>query len=605
MMGKYDIGAVLSEDCKLTYVDLVVELIKEYPINDCDEGQKDEYPTPDQILLYRSKLKNSNESGLIDKLKRCLDYDVEKIARKSSQEQFAMFKLLKLLFSIEKDGEPKYKHGKNTRTTIIDVIAKPRMSNIITYLSDDSEYGDIFNSLLVKIHDEVDDAEERQNTLDGIDDFWQSVLEKHYDYVSSNMALRYPEWAMAELKRINSVLKEKILDKLGGISPASLSKPEGIMKSFYTLLLLHEKLCYDYDRITINYNTILENCPSKEYVEMFIKYEDVNVDLETVRLIQKSFEGECDNDMVLEIRKLLSYLDDIPKEDYTHYKYAFKMLPLVASWLKKQKHGFDFTNGYPASVLATIIQEIVCIKKNPSRYAIRNDFVGYTRNKITLFSALKNAEYSDSILIYAWIARLENRYNLNLGASDLIKEKRQAEIYIFEIKKILYEYRNMEDIKCANKLIAKFVATATISRKYAYQIEQQFTDILRYYLAQKGIQLNAVTTRTLNILDLFRCFVYCEDKDAELQECARQLANSIISIKEYAQPPHWNQINEEIVIHYNKKETRAFFVICAFSRREKHLLYLQCAGIEPYDFTEKCIKLGLNRFVITEKEELL
>ena len=604
-MGKYDIGAPLSEDCKLTYVDLVVELIKEYPINDREEGQEDEYPTPDQISLYRSKLKNSDGSGIIDKLKRCLNYDVEKIARKSPQETFAKFKLLKLLFSIEKNGEPKYKRGSNTRTTIIDVIAKPRMSNILTYLSEDSEYGDVFNSLLVKIRDEVDDADERQSILDGIDDFWQLVLEKHYDYVSSNTALRYPEWAMAELKRINRFLKDKILVKLCDIAPATISKPEGVMKSFYTLLLLHEKLCYDYDRITVNYNTILESCPSKEYAEMFIKYEDVNVDFETVQLINKSFDSECVDDKVLEIRKLISYLDDTPKEDYTHYKYAFKMLPIVASWLKKEKSGFDFTKGYPASVLVTIIQEIVCIKKNPSKYAIRNDYVGYKRNKITLFSALKNEEYADSILICAWIARLENRYNINLGASDAIREKRLAEIYIFEIKKILYDYRNIDDLRCANKLISQFVATATISHEYAYRIEKRFTDVLRYNLAKSGIQLDEVYTRNGNIFTLFKCFVYCEDIDTTITECASQLANMITGIEEYALPPLSNLIKGEIIINYNKSKSKGFHIYFAFSKSEKRLTYFQCAGVESDAFTEQCCKLGLGRFFITKEEELL
>lgn len=593
-MGKYDIGAVLTDDCALTYADLADELIKEYP-------------SSDDVSLYRSKLKNSDKSGIIDKLKRLLHFDVEKMARRSKQEKFAMLKLLKVLFAIEKYGDPKSKrtNSKNIRTTIIDVLAKPRMSNIETHYSDESEYGDIFESLLVKIQEEVGDAKKRQDSIDSIDDFWQRVLEKHFDYVNSNTALRYPEWAIKELERINRFLKNKVLAKMSSISPSSISKPEGVMKSFYNLLLLHEKLCYDYDRIKINYSTALDGNPTEAYVKLFIENENENIDFETISLVHRSFNCENKDEIVLRIRNLISYFEDIPQEDYSHYRYAFEKLDLVASWLKKEKTGFDFSKGYPLSILVTIIQEIVCIKKNPSKYTLRNDFVGYKRDKVTLYSALKNEDSADSILIQTWITRLENRYNINLGAYELIKEKRQAEIYIFEIKKILYEYRNLNDLKFANDLIAHFVALSTISQGYAYQIEQHFTDVLRSCLANNGIQLSEVYTKTANIFNLFRQFVCCKDMDTSIKDCAAQIAKMISNIKKYVLPPESNIVIERMVIKYDETNSKEFDIGFAFSRSESRLIYLQFVMIEPDSYSDRYRKLGLGEFFITKKEDLL
>lgn len=74
-----------------------------------------------------------------------------------------MLKLLKVLFLIEKYGIPKryakHRDTKDIRIRIIDILAKPRLSNVNSYLSEASQYGEIIDNLIDDIKSNVDDAD--------------------------------------------------------------------------------------------------------------------------------------------------------------------------------------------------------------------------------------------------------------------------------------------------------------------------------------------------------------------------------------------------------------------------------------------------------------
>ena len=91
-MGLYDIESKKSKSCKLTLIDLCRELVKEY---------EDKFPNEEKNWKHeetlRKSFKNHDQSGLINKLKEKLSFDIEVIADKSDEEKFAKLKLLKLL----------------------------------------------------------------------------------------------------------------------------------------------------------------------------------------------------------------------------------------------------------------------------------------------------------------------------------------------------------------------------------------------------------------------------------------------------------------------------------------------------------------------------
>lgn len=95
-MEKYDIGKKQSRSCQLTVIELCKELVNEYE----EKYQNDDKWRSTETLW--KLFKNDDESGLIDKLKRCLNFDIEAIAKKSNAEKFDELKLLKLLYYKEK-----------------------------------------------------------------------------------------------------------------------------------------------------------------------------------------------------------------------------------------------------------------------------------------------------------------------------------------------------------------------------------------------------------------------------------------------------------------------------------------------------------------------
>ena len=99
-MGTYDIGNAYTPDVKVSYADLCRELMDEYEKATGKEAQA--------LETYRAKIKNHQKSGLLDKLNRLLGYDIEE-AVCTEEEKFALLKLLKELYYIEKSGSPKFK----------------------------------------------------------------------------------------------------------------------------------------------------------------------------------------------------------------------------------------------------------------------------------------------------------------------------------------------------------------------------------------------------------------------------------------------------------------------------------------------------------------
>lgn len=125
-MGYFDIGNTYDPARKVTIAVLCKEI--------AEENEKAGKYTAHDEGYYRDKFKNADQSGIIDKLRKKLDFDIEEIYGNDPKEKFEAFKLLKLLYYIEKDGAPKNrgKSAENTKIQIIDILSKPRLDNIQT-----------------------------------------------------------------------------------------------------------------------------------------------------------------------------------------------------------------------------------------------------------------------------------------------------------------------------------------------------------------------------------------------------------------------------------------------------------------------------------------
>ena len=520
-MGKYDIDAQFMNEANPTLNDLCKEILKE------TGGQYS-----DSELLF--KFKNKQGSGLINKLKKYLNFDAEKMSRVSSKEKFDEMKLLKELFYIEKDGLPKYVNDynptANSKVRIINILAKPRLSNIESYYSESSVYGKIFKNLFSNIKSNVPDAEKRIDIIEDIEAYWQLISQQHFDYVNSNMALADMESSLKNLQRINRTLKT-ILDKLDFDYRNLHMSTEGIMNTFFNILLVHRRLCYETDRIKVTQFIDIDFQPNTEYIELFRKYEYETLKTSKASMFKKALEWGKKPEEINNVFNLISYCKEIPKEEYRHYKYAFDHVHIVLDMMSKEKLT-DYSEEVYLALFVSVVQEIVYVKKNSDKLVIRNDYYGYNPNGTTLLSALKNPENEvDAILVHIWIRRVETRFSINYGAHALITEKNKTELLLFQIKEFIYGYRNLNELKIANEYLIHMVRIASTHNQYVDDGRYFFELWLEQHLKRYGIKISqfVLLDHPCDIYDLFREFIfaYKYEVNTYLNTLAEQVADTI------------------------------------------------------------------------------
>ena len=522
-MGKYDIGAELTNECKLTAYDLAIEIATDFGLFDAKSIE---------MQLGYSK------SGLLHKLNRLLNFDAKEMTNGSKEEQFKMYKLLKVLYIIEKYGKPKkvraYDTESEIRIRLLDILSKPRMSNIDTYLVNSNEYENAIDWIISIIKEEVDDAEERIDLVDKVDAQWQYIAQKQFDYVTSNMALSDTDSALKELVRINNKLDSIILE-LESQSRTEVMPAEGVMRSFFNLLLNHKQLCYLTDRINMKSFLVIPQKPDDKYVSLYRKYESQVIHVDKIHIFKKSLKAKESPAIVTDLFNLLSYFEEIADSDYKHYNYAFDHCETVLSWLMREKDGSDFSKEVPMSVFVSVIQEIVYIKKNINDFKIKIDYYGYKASKVSVLSALKKQEENEvsSVLVDIWIRRIENRFCGNFGVGDLIAEKNKAEIKTLVIRKYILSNIDMNILSAVNTELFHKVSVAHTSSSVAADTEKLFRVILSYKLGNYDIYIERfkLPDDSENIYDMFRELLYAYGQDIydKLEEIAKSVSHIIVN----------------------------------------------------------------------------
>lgn len=550
-MGKYDIGASLTNECKLTVYDLAEEIADEFELFDVQSIE---------MQLGYSK------SGLLYKLKKILNFDAKKIAKASKEEQFEMYKLLKVL----------YKFEKLIKLRIIDILAKPRMSNIDTYLVNSNEFDNSIDQLISILSREVDDSETRNDLIDRIDDQWQYLAQKQFDYVVSDIALSDPDSALKELKRINQKLDKTIYE----LKSESDAKPtEGVMKTFFNILLNHKKLCYLTDRISMESFLLPPQKPDDKFVALYKKYENQVIYVDKIHLLAQALKAKDNPKPITDLLVLLSYFEEIPESDYKHYNYAFDHCETVLNWLMKEKDGIDFSHEVPMSVLVSVIQEIVYVKKHSNEFKIKNDYLGYNPLGISLMSALKKKEANKvpSVLVDIWNRRVENRFCANYGVIDLISERNKAEIKTLIIRKHIFLHSDLNVLKKESDTLLHKVSVAHTNTSVAADKEALFRFMLRYKLELFDVFIEEFEfpEDSDNIYDMLRelLYAYGKDIDDKLEEIAQSVTHIIVNQDIYGGKASSKEGKCNFKINYPNGKNQNCYLYFYYESNEKVFSY--------------------------------
>lgn len=589
-MGRFDIDKKYSKDCPVSWHSLYMDLVNEF-----ENTHHGEFIDEDTI---RDKFTNSDGSGLVDKLKSVLEFDINRIAGTDNAEIFDMFRVLKLLFYIEKNGDPKTKViSDNYRVQITDILAKPRLSNIPSEYTPFSVYGEYFARLYANIKSAVPDAKEREVRLEEINAYWEYITDKVFDYVINDSALEHPEDALKELDRIHQFLKEKVLDKLKNHDVISLSKPEKVLPAFFNLLACHRLLCNENDRIRLNYEICLTAPPDKDYIEIFKKYETCEAKWEFLHLIKERLKNKNEDPGAELALCLVAYGKNIDENDIKHYLYAADKAKIIASWIEKYK-GADFSNGISLDMLVIIMQELINNKKSGDK--VSNDYYGYNNKYRSLMTAIKNPQKADAVVLQAWIKKLENRTAINFGAFDLIQKKREIETTIYEIKSIIYSYRNLEDLEFVNSVICHFVARSITSRELAMDIGGRFAEKVIHNLNDelKNRMKFYMWPEGINVLDMFREFLI--DR-RDIEGCvAEEVARQINEFYERDDGIIGRGMRVDFEVYVSEKYYKDFLLIYFVDKDTDTLTYKQFYEVCSDTDAERMKSLGLEKFVKTE-----
>lgn len=584
-MGYYDIGVKYDKTKKLSYTSLCHELMDEY--------EKSTGKSPLGEDTYKSKLKNSQKSGLINKLNTLLGLDVEEKANANDKEKHDLLKILKVLFYIEKNGSPKYKkYDSNIRIQITDILRKPRLENIKTELSNKSVYGKYFQTLYDCVKTEVLDADARFKKIEKINMYWEYLTEKIFDYVITDKTLDNPKGAFDELDRINKFLQTRILARLSEDKiPKKLD--DGIMTTFYNKLICHRMMCRDADRININYQICFSPEPPESFKKDFRKLEGCGIPKKTIKYIKNYI---CAPEEYEDVKAIINFiLKGIPKEhwDKKAFKFAINNFETVLSWWIAKKN-IDISKGIAFDVFVIIIQEMITVYN--SKEGFKNDYLGYNNPNRSLSVAVKKPDEADAVAIEAWKKKLENRTAVNFGASTLIKKKREIENSIYHIKMYIYSYTRLSDIEFINEILCKFVARSIISRDLAMYVGNEFTKLICKYLDNNIKDITfIVPPEGVNVYNMFRDFTIDQFNIKEL--VAKDFAEKINELYNNKSGCYAKGMRCDFEIALSQERYWNNMVTFFVNRRTNQVIFEQYVDISSDDDCSRMQQLGLEEFI--------
>ncbi len=585
-MPKYNLGQNERTKCLLTMNELCKEI--------ADENENENMES-NSVEAIRNKFKNSDQSGIVDKLEKLLCFHIEEFT-----DKYSRLKLLKYLYNIEKRGisKSKSKLYNKTRVRIIDILNKPRLDNIKTDITTKSAYGSITAMMKKNIAIELseDIQKSKQVYFEYLNSYWDQIVTKLFDYVITDRALCDPTTALKELERIRVFLEARVLSRLPNEN-LKLPYKESLFEIFYNILLSHEVLCNDADRVNINYKISLDDPPTKQYCEIFKKHEDkfvVKSDKIPEILKKICIKGDIEDSDIDIIKKMLTGKTLLDTVDVKNLRFAFKYVETLLGWFENVKK-VDFTEGYNFSIFTTAIQELISVNTNKEIFV--NDFYGNKYTAKSMISALKNGEEVDAVIKQAWITKLENRYAANLGVLELIKAKRLVENVIFEIKKKLFIYKNMEDLKVANEMIIYFISRSLISRDVAMGIGGEFGELINKSCSEYRF---IICDRGINVLNMFREFLLYEKTMEEVVDDISDMIRDFESEQDHNDYSYI--VAREMVytfgIQLSNTHEKRFLFNFIVNRKDKVLEGLNFMEVISDEESQKTIEIGLGKFML-------
>lgn len=412
------------------------------------------------------KFHNNDGSGIIDHLKKDIKFDVEEY------DDFQKLQFLKLLYRYEKD-----KSGGNDVFQITKVLCRPRLENIYSpYFDVNTRYGHIFEKLLTELESVIgkEEAEERKRILVFRNQRWNNALSTMMELTFEEEALKKENFEIAkeELIVIRDFLDEKIYKKLK--EPEQHKPVDNIFMAFYTYLIEHKMICSEEDRVMSYKNMKIYEPADDEYVKAFVEWDKfvISQELQEQILDRMISDGYCpfevsgDKTYIVEMNYMIfKKHEKLNKMEISALRFVRKYLDYLRQWVQVQKSLEIPEGSLLASWFIAIVQEVAYCKMN--HVDVRNDAYGIEEKKKTLTATLKNADKAEAKHIQEWMIRIENRYNSDIGGTDLHIIGREVESIFEKIRKWALQYHDLSDFIFVDDALVHTVERMVVPRNVA------------------------------------------------------------------------------------------------------------------------------------------
>lgn len=227
------------------------------------------------------------------------------------------------------------------------------MANVPIDFAETSVYGKHFNNLYQEVKQITSNAAEYESRLNTINDAWENLIYNLFEYVITDQALKQPKASENNLDRILDFLG-KVTSRLPKVEDLSeaISTDDGVLKTFFNILCCHQFKCQDIDRINVNYRICSNPSLSDNYISNFPDYEKQAVEWNILETLSSHLFKNKENDYAAEILNVISYGNEIKKEDHKSYRFAFKYCKRVIQWY------IDFSNS--TCDISTQIALVLC-----------------------------------------------------------------------------------------------------------------------------------------------------------------------------------------------------------------------------------------------------
>ena len=280
----------------------------------------------------------------------------------------------------------------------------------------------------------------------------------------------------------------------------------------------------------------------------------------------------------------ISEFKAIEKSDYTHYEYALKHIKEF-SYVFTITRDFDFTEEINFDIFLATIQEIISVKKNGGE--IENLYYGRKYNEVYLKNSILDYENYYAVPNLAWITRIENRIAINYGQAKHVQKIRKIENLLYDIKSIIFQYRNLEDLVEVDKFIFNMVERLLTKKEYVIKGERLFNNWIECKLQLLDINFTIIQQpKNERVFDFFREILFISRTERV------NIANIIISkiANFYSCKTSSLRVTYNIDVSINN-----FTIVLSIDiNKQNHTMeYIDC---QPYLSKEKMRRLSLENF---------